>query len=83
MQDMAEKARKGGHKTVRVDITGGITAKERFSFCKNVDLKYDPLDYFYIPGLERPFNSGFLTPVFFSLDILPYFQNHPGSLVSG
>ena len=79
---MSEKAKEEGTPAVRVNIKGGTTAKKRFPFCKSLKLNYDPLDYFYIPGLERPFNSGFLTPVFFSTDILPYFQNHPGYIVN-
>jgi len=82
MQDFAEEAKQKGNAVVRVDITAGATAKKRFPFCKNVTLKYDPLDYFFIPGLERASESGFLTPVFFSIDILPYFQNHPGYVVN-
>src|SRR5271169_2329621 len=39
---------------------------KRFPFCKEVEFKYDPLDYYYLPGLIRPSSSGFLTPVFFS-----------------
>jgi len=82
LSGMSKKAKQEGSTTVKVNIKGGTSAKKRFPFCRGLNLKYDPLDYFYIPGLERPFNSGFLTPVFFSIEILPYFQNHPGYIVN-
>ncbi|MFD1140845.1 hypothetical protein ACFQ4C_06985 [Larkinella insperata] len=38
---------------------------------------YDPLDYYFIPGLRRPWNDGYLTPVFFERGVLLYYNNHP------
>jgi YgiT-type zinc finger domain-containing protein len=52
---------------------------EKFNFAK-VDFIYSADDYRYIPGLERPWNLGFLTPVFFNkavllkYDALPEYQ---------
>jgi hypothetical protein len=82
MQQMALDGKKQGATEGRVDVLRGKVAKVRFPLCRSVALKYDSLDYFYIPGLERPDSSGFLTPVFFSIEILPYFQAHPGYVVN-
>lgn len=38
---------------------------------------YDPDDYHYIPGLKRPFDTGFLQPVFFRRQILIKYNNSP------
>ncbi|EGR1767566.1 YgiT-type zinc finger protein [Vibrio parahaemolyticus] len=38
---------------------------------------YDSDDYKYIPGLKRPWNDGFLTPVFFSKDVLLKYDSSP------
>ncbi len=48
---------------------------EDFGFTK-VKFIYDPDDYYYIPGLQRDHDSGFLTPVFFNKSVLLKFQNH-------
>jgi hypothetical protein len=82
MQQMARAGKEQGATTGRVNVLGGSAANVRFGYCGSVELKYDSLDYYYIPGLERPHDSGFLTPVFFSIEILPYFQAHPGYVVN-
>ncbi len=76
-QGMAEKARAQNQTSVRVDVTKAPLASRRFSLGENPSLKYSALDYRYIPGLERPEDDGFLTPLFFSIDILTYFNHHP------
>ncbi|MGO9047788.1 MAG: hypothetical protein ACLQFW_13030 [Xanthobacteraceae bacterium] len=38
---------------------------------------YDPDDYYYIPGLAREFNVGFLTPVFFNRRVLLKYDASP------
>jgi hypothetical protein len=43
----------------------------------DVPFLYDPDDYYYIPGLERPFDIGFLTPVFFKRDVLLKYESSP------
>ena len=50
---------------------------EKFEKYPNLGLKYDSRDYYYIPGLIRPWETGSLTPVFFNLDLLLYYNNHP------
>lgn len=49
---------------------------DTFNFTK-VPFLYDPDDYFYIPGLRRPFDVGFLTPVFFHRRVLFKYDNSP------
>lgn len=48
-----------------------------FSEYQSLGYKYDSQDYFYIPGLYRGWNEGYLCPVFFNRDILLYYNNHP------
>jgi len=50
--------------------------KNEFKFAK-VPFLYDPDDYFYIPGLHRRFDVGFLTPVFFNREVLLKYDNSP------
>lgn len=47
-----------------------------YEFAK-VAFDYDSDDYDNIPGLKRPWNEGFLTPVFFRRDALLKFEHHP------
>ena len=49
---------------------------ETFNFT-SVAFLYDSDDYFYIPGLERPFDRGFLTPVFFNKEVLLKYEASP------
>jgi hypothetical protein len=48
--------------------------EEDFGFTK-VRFLYDPYDYYYIPGLLRQSDSGFLTPVFFNKRVLINFDH--------
>ncbi len=43
----------------------------------SVPFIYDPDDYEYIPGLSRPWDSGFLTPVFFNKHVLLKYDASP------
>ncbi|WP_295219280.1 hypothetical protein [uncultured Brevundimonas sp.] len=43
-----------------------------------VPFLYDPDDYHYIPGLQRDWDEGFLTPVFFKRSVLLKYDNAPG-----
>ena len=59
----------------------GVTSTRRkiekdFGFAK-VKFLYDPDDYFYIPGLYRAHNIGFLTPVFFKREVLLKYDASP------
>lgn len=42
-----------------------------------VPFKYDSDDYFYLPGLERIHDEGFLTPVFFKKEVLLKYDSSP------
>lgn len=55
--------------------------EERFKFGP-VEFLYDADDYRYIPGLERPWDTGFLTPVFFNKAVLLKYDNSPGYRVT-
>lgn len=67
------KEMKDGEKS---SITFGYEEKE-FSRYSSLELKYDSVDYYLIPGLYRPEDDGFLTPVFFDKDVLLYYNSHP------
>lgn len=58
-----------------VRVVRNKTASD-FGFTK-IPFEYDSDDYHYIPGLSRPFNQGFLTPVFFSREVLIKYDVHP------
>ena len=53
---------------------------EDFDFT-DVPFNYDPDDFYYYPGLERPWNKGFLTPVYFNRMVLAKFDSDPTYLV--
>lgn len=42
-----------------------------------VNFIYDKNDYYFIPGLWREWNTGFLTPIFFNIEVLLKYTNHP------
>lgn len=50
---------------------------KRFSFAEKYDFLYSQVDYEYIPGLIRPWDDGFLTPVFFNISVLNKYSQHP------
>ena len=43
----------------------------------DVPFIFDSDDYYYIPGLQRPFDPGFLTPLFFDKTVLSKFDTLP------
>ena len=53
---------------------------ETFEFT-DVPFRYDPDDYYYIPGLYRSFDEGFLQPVYFKREVLLKYDNAPGYMV--
>lgn len=55
--------------------------QRRFGFCDQVEFLYDATDYDYLPGLQRPWNEGFLTPLFFNKSVLVKYMNHPSYVV--
>lgn len=50
---------------------------KRFSFAEKYNYQYSQVDYEYIPGLVRPWDDGFLTPVFFNISVLNKYSQHP------
>lgn len=50
---------------------------KRYSFCEEINFKYDYRDYDNIPGLHALMGDGFLVPVFFNKECLIYFMHHP------
>lgn len=44
---------------------------------KQVKFNYDPIDYYFIEGLYRRHEIGFLTPVFFNKNVLVKFIDNP------
>ena len=55
---------------------------DNFKFTDEIRFIYDPDDYYYIPGLSRSHDEGFLTPVFFRKTVLIRFDNSPEYAVS-
>lgn len=50
---------------------------KKFPAFDSLGFEYDSQDYFYIPGLYRSWNEGFLCPVFFDKEVLLHYNNHP------
>lgn len=44
---------------------------------EKVKFIYDKDDYYFIPGLIRDWKFGFLTPVFFNIEVLLKYMHHP------
>jgi hypothetical protein len=63
-----------------VTVKRNKTARD-FGFTK-VPFQYDSDDYNYIPGLTREFDEGFLTPVFFTKEVLIKYDVHPSYRVT-
>lgn len=54
---------------------------EDFGFT-DVPFQYDPDDYHYYPGLTRPWDIGYLTPVFFNRTVLTKYDADPRYLIN-
>lgn len=71
----------GGAKSYGKDEVTITPPKEllerRFSYCTDLPFSYSALEYYFIPGLAREFNEGFLTPVYFSIEVLNKYNQHP------
>ncbi|MBD3897188.1 hypothetical protein IEI94_15125 [Halomonas sp. ML-15] len=70
-----EEALKEGKAGVRLMPRG--TRNVRYPFAEKFDFDYSHIDYEYIPGLVRPCDEGFLTPVYFNLAVLNKYSQHP------
>ncbi len=68
--EMTTKASSPNFKSQRNKIV------EDFGFT-DVPFTYDADDYYYYPGLQRPWDIGFLTPVFFNKTVLAKYDADP------
>jgi len=68
-----EQATKDGSREINVTIN---KTGQDYGFSK-VKFIYDSDDYKYFPGLKRPWNEGFLTPVFFNKEVLLKYDASP------
>lgn len=50
---------------------------KRYALASKFDFLYSQIDYEYIPGLMRPWDDGFLTPVFFNISVLNKYSQNP------
>jgi len=62
-------------KKFRVELRPKVP-EQRFNFGK-VPFTYDARDYYYLPGLYRSSGDGYLTPVFFNVEVLLKYVHHP------
>lgn len=49
---------------------------KEFAAFNSLGFIYDSQDYYYIPGLYRPWEEGSLCPVYFNKELLLYYNNH-------
>lgn len=71
---VTEQAKEQGNPEVRLSPRQDF--KRRFDHGQ-VEFLYDHRDYENIPGLQRPWDDGSLTPVFFNLAVLNKYSQHP------
>lgn len=67
---------KENHK-LSVSLSAKNLEHKRFYFAEKYEFLYSQVDYEYIPGLFRPWNEGFLAPVFFNISVLNKYSQHP------
>jgi len=60
-----------------IELSPKELGKKRYKFAEKFNYKYSEIDYGYIPGLIRPWDEGFLTPVFFKPSVLNKYSQHP------
>lgn len=53
------------------------TVFDKKFIAEKVKFIYDKDDYYFIPGLIREWKVGFLTPVFFNIEVLLKYMHHP------
>jgi len=70
-----EEAHKKGEQSVK--IYRREEHAPRYSYATNFNFLYSDVDYEYIPGLTRPWDEGYLTPVLFNLSVLNKYTHHP------
>lgn len=60
-----------------INISRSDRYNARYSFAEKFNFLYSDVDYEYIPGLTRPWEKGYLTPVFFNMAVLNKYIQHP------
>lgn len=60
-----------------ISIRPKALGSKRYTLCEKFNFKYSQIDYEFIPGLMRPWDDGFLTPVFFSIAVLNKYSQDP------
>ncbi|EKO3843941.1 hypothetical protein P7M10_22880 [Vibrio parahaemolyticus] len=68
----AKRRNEGG-----IDLCPRELGSKRYPYSEELNFKYSSIDYEYIPGLYRPWNEGFLTPVYFKIGVLNKFSQNP------
>lgn len=69
------KALSEGAKQIEIQ---GPPKRLRFDYSEDIPFEYDGRDWWAIPGLHRPWDEGFLTPVFFRRKVLTKYMTQPG-----
>ncbi|MCD0278446.1 hypothetical protein JWH04_05715 [Xanthomonas melonis] len=60
-----------------ISIRPRALGSKRYTLCDKFNFKYSQIDYEFIPGLMRPWDDGFLTPVFFNIAVLNKYSQDP------
>ena len=68
----AKKRNEGG-----IDLCPRGLGANRYQYSEGFNFKYSSIDYEYIPGLQRQWNEGFLTPVYFEISVLNKYSQNP------
>ena len=71
----AKEARKAGEAGIK--LRPKALGSRRYKFCEKFEFKYSQIDHEFIPGLVRPWDDGFLTPVFFNIALLNKYSQDP------
>lgn len=69
-----EHAKISGQIKLTFNPEGG---REEVDYSKYPDFKFSSMDYSFYPGLWRPWESGFLTPIFFRRRVLARYYSDP------
>ncbi|RLJ20135.1 hypothetical protein DJ030_07580 [bacterium endosymbiont of Escarpia laminata] len=69
------EAKNNGHSGI--SLSPRALGDKRYAYCEKYDFKYSQIDHEFIPGLVRPWDEGFLTPVFFNSSVLNKYSQNP------
>ncbi|BBF84526.1 hypothetical protein DLM_0886 [Aquitalea magnusonii] len=76
LKNVVDGAKTKGLSKITISPPDSLKSK-RFSYCNNLPFKYSALEYYFIPGLIGSQNDGFLVPVYFNMDVLNKYTQHP------